>query len=54
MPPHAWLGEGGWNIGDYDSWDADTPGGGPAVPAPGAVTVLAAAGAAAVRRRTRP
>ena len=54
MPPHAWLGEGGWVVGEYASWNADTPGGGPAVPAPGAVSVLAAAGAAAGRRRPRP
>lgn len=54
MPPHAWLGEAGWSIGEYASWDSDTPGGGPVVPAPGAATLLAAAGTATGRRRPRP
>lgn len=53
MPPHAWLGEGGWVVGEYGSWDADTPGGGPAVPAPGAAATLAVAAAASGRRRRR-
>lgn len=53
MPPHAWLGDAGWVVGEYASWDADTPGGGPAVPAPGAATILAVATAATGRRRQR-
>lgn len=53
MPPHAWLGESGWVAGEYASWSADTPGSGPAVPAPGAAVTLAAAGASTRLRRRR-
>ena len=51
MPPHAWLAEGGWRIGEYASWSADTPGSASQVPAPGATLTLAAAGLAAARAR---
>lgn len=53
MPPHAWLGADGWQVGEYGSWSSDTPGGGAAVPAPGAALTLAAAGLAAVGARRR-
>jgi hypothetical protein len=56
MPPHAWLADDGWRVGEYGSWSADTPGAPPAVPAPGAAAMLAAAGtlaAARPRRRDR-
>jgi hypothetical protein len=53
MPPHAWLAEDGWRVGEYASWSADTPGGGAAVPAPGAALTLAAAGMAAAGARRR-
>ena len=53
MPPHAWLAEDGWRVGEYASWSADTPGGGATVPAPGAALTLAAAGMAAAGARRR-
>lgn len=56
MPPHAWLADDGWRIGEYASWTADTPGAPPAVPAPGAAATLVAAAALAAaqpRRRDR-
>ena len=53
MPPHAWLDEKGWHIGEYGSWVHDTPGGGPAVPAPGAAATLLASACAAMSHRRR-
>lgn len=50
MPPHAWLGPKGWTVGEYGSWSADTPGGGPEVPAPGAAAALGCTALAAGRR----
>lgn len=50
MPPHAWLGPKGWTVGEYGSWSADTPGGGPEVPAPGAAATLGCTALAAGRR----
>ena len=43
MPPHAWFDGNGWQVGEYASWMRDTPGGEPAVPAPGAVATVSAA-----------
>lgn len=53
MPPHAWLADDGWRIGEYASWSADTPGGAPAVPAPGGAAALVAAAIATTRSRRR-
>lgn len=57
MPPHAWFGPKGWTVGEYGSWSADTPGGGPDVPAPGAAATLGCTAVAAGRggrSRRRP
>lgn len=37
MPAHAFWNSGAWEIGAYNTWDMDTPGKGPPVPAPGAL-----------------
>ena len=53
MPPHAWLDDSGWHAGEYASWVYDSPGGGPAVPAPGAAVTLAASACAALSQRRK-
>jgi hypothetical protein len=53
MPPHAWLDDAGWHAGEYASWVYDSPGGGPAVPAPGAAVTLAASACAALSWRRK-
>lgn len=54
MPPHAWWNGTTWQVGAYASWQFDTPGTGPAVPAPAAApAVLAAAGLCRGYHRSR-
>lgn len=53
MPPHGWYDGTSWQAGEYASWSLDTPGGAPALPAPGAVATLAVAAGFARRSRAR-
>lgn len=53
MPPHAWRNGSAWEVGSYASWEWDTPGTGPAVPAPAALSVVASALAAGGYHRPR-